>query len=541
MRHSVIGWKGDNFYFVWLIEWVQRSLLVLHQSPLSVPQLNYPEGWNLAYSEMAPAMVLMALPFSILGGPVLGYNVSLLFSFILSGLFVYLWVCRLTGKPAAAIVAGAIFAFCPFRMSHLLGHLQLMGTQWFPLYFMSLSALIEGSSRPRRDLALCVSSFGLIAFTSQYYLYMTLIITFVFVASLWLVSDRGLWHGRRTWRELGLVCAFSLPLLAISVLPYLSLAREEKLPWRPLEEVRRGSASPTDLLLPTERQLVWGAPLGKTLEPRWRVERTLYLGLVSMALAGVAVFSRRRTGSGDGRIQKAILMTAAAAFILALGTDLHWMGSPVRLPRVLQSLSPFSDGGVPLPGYLLFKYLPFYKGMRVWMRYGIFVSLFVSVLSGIGMAVFLEKLSGWKQRIAGLIMLALVLVDFYPAYRSLTVVRGRDVDFWLASRAGPGAVAQFPARQLGQPEQGFYTSIHGKPFLGGFFNGYRPLQFRRIFETLQPFPDDRSVALLRELGVRWVIVDSAQYPDFPNVERQIEALGLRRLENIKGEHVFAVP
>jgi len=51
-----------------------------------------------------------------------GDNFSILVSFILSGLGMYLWVRRLTGNTTASIIAGSIFAFAPYRMSHLLGH-----------------------------------------------------------------------------------------------------------------------------------------------------------------------------------------------------------------------------------------------------------------------------------------------------------------------------------------------------------------------------------------------------------------------------------
>src|SRR5690606_4174924 len=101
----------------------------LHQLPLTVSILNYPEGYHLAYTDASPLMILMALPFSLVGGSVLGYNLSMFVSFVLSGLGVYLWVRWLTHNHWAGILAGVLFAFVPYRMSHLYGHLNLMGTQ----------------------------------------------------------------------------------------------------------------------------------------------------------------------------------------------------------------------------------------------------------------------------------------------------------------------------------------------------------------------------------------------------------------------------
>jgi len=125
------------------VGWTQKALFELHRLPLSVPQLNYPEGWNLAYNEMTPVMVGMALPFTVWGGPILGYNSAMLLSFVLSGLGVYLWVRRLTRDQAAAFVAGVLFAFVPYRISHFCGHLNLAGTQWFPFYLMALHDCLQ--------------------------------------------------------------------------------------------------------------------------------------------------------------------------------------------------------------------------------------------------------------------------------------------------------------------------------------------------------------------------------------------------------------
>lgn len=130
MADMVYGAPGDNFYFVWLIGWIQKALFQLHTSPLSVPFLNYPEGWNLAYSDIAPSMVGLALPGSLIAGPTFGYNFAALLSFVLSGLGVYLWVHRLTKNTVASLIAGTIFAFAPYRSTKLVaGHFNLMGTQ----------------------------------------------------------------------------------------------------------------------------------------------------------------------------------------------------------------------------------------------------------------------------------------------------------------------------------------------------------------------------------------------------------------------------
>ena len=132
------------------------------------------------------------------------------------------------------------------------------------------------------------------------------------------------------------------------------------------------------------------------------------------------------------------------------------------------------------------------------MRYGAFVSLFVSVLAGIGSARLLERFRPRLATDAGVAILLLVLVDYYPGVQSLSTVSERSVDRWLASQAGQGAVVQFPFWQVTRPEQTYYALIHNRPFVGGFFAAFAPAQFQRIRPILRSFPDDQGVELLRE-------------------------------------------
>jgi len=84
----------------------------------------------------------------------------------------------------------------------------------------------------------------------------------------------------------------------------------------------------------------------------------------------------------------------------------------------------------------------------------------------------------------------------------------------------------------------YYTLVHNKPFVGGFFAAFSPPQFRRIQPILNSFPDTRSIEILRDLGVRWVIVDSTQYDHFEQIQGVIESLGLYPSGIIDGQSVY---
>jgi hypothetical protein len=531
---AMVGWQGDNYLYVWMIGWFQRALFELHASPLAVSILNYPQGYNLAYTDIPFTMVALALPFS----PALGYNLSIFASFVLSGIGVYLWVRRLTGSAAAGAIAGTLFAFAPYRLSQLMGHLNLLGTQWFPFYFLGLSEMIEAPGRFWKGIALAAVSLGLIGWTSQYYLYMTLLLTAVYVAG-YAVFARKEERQPSAWKRLGPFAAISVLLVLPSMLPYLALASQDPLV-HTLQEVRVWSASPTDFLLPSPQHAIWGQWIASHFDRSLAVENTLYPGAVGLVLSALALVKYRSAMSHRSTIIKVLALTTLAAFVLALGTDLHWLGQPVEVavPEFLQRWYPHAVTMLPLPGYLLFRFLPFYASMRVWMRYGIFVSLFISVLAGAGVAGLLRQLG--PRRLAGavpVILFLLVLLDLYPATQPLTPVDVRPVDAWLATQ-GSGAVAQFPYWEIKNSRLAYATLVDNKPLIGDPFGTFDTPQARRIQPALNSFPDVASVALLRELGVRWVIVDSTQYRDWGTTRAAIEALGLHFETALDGQYVY---
>ncbi len=99
-------------------------------------------------------------------------------------------------------------------------------------------------------------------------------------------------------------------------------------------------------------------------------------------------------------------------------------------------------------------------------------------------------------------------------------------------------MAQFPFIQAEDQDQIYNTLTHGKPFIGGFFSANQPEQYLRIRPVLSDFPSEEGAALLRELGVQWVLFDTRRYEDFTQVRRQVEDLGLVYRATVGNEAVF---
>jgi hypothetical protein len=533
-RTSVAGFPGDNLYYLWLLDWYHRSLVHLRW-PLDVPTLNAPAGWNLAYNEVNFALAL-GLPGFLFGGAALAYNVRFWLSFVLSGIFTAIWVWRLTRRMTPSAVAGLIFAFTPYRMSHAFGHLDLLGTEWLPLYFLCLTELLRGGSR-RWAIGAAVS-LAAFACTTEYYLYMSVLLSLPLTLLMLRLRPETLFD-RRVWTNVAVGAAIAAPLVLAIIWPYLHLARQGLIVLHTLQNVSGWSASPSDFLLPTPVHWLVGDWVNGHFDRHLWIESTVNVGVVPLALAIAGWWSARRGHDDTRLIARTCFFAAVVAFVLALGTDLHWLGRRVGVPVPI-FLRRFTGGDalvpVLLPGYLLFKYLPFYAGMRVWMRWGIYVNLFLAILAGLGF----DRLTRGRSRpfaaAAFAIVCVLVLAEFAQKPYPLTAVEGRPVDTWLETQRDRGTLIQLPADELSDGPHIFYTMFHGHPYVGAAFSPFPTPQFIRIEPSLRTFPSPGSMETMKSLGVRWVVIDLARYP--PSIRDEAIGLGLVPMTELSGQLVM---
>ena len=533
---------GDGSYFIWLVGWYQKALFQLKISPFFAPYLNYPQGWNLATTDITPAMVAIAMPGSLLFGPTWGYNFSMLLSFILSGWAMYLWVKHLTGDPIAGLVAGTIFAFLPYRMAHfLVGHLNLLGTQWFPFYFWGLFDLLKQEKFSWKPILMAGIAAGLIGLTSPYYIYMTALITAVFLLGFIIFKGYQRLKQAVFWKSLLAFGVLAALLVGLSMLPYLDLSAQNGLTTRSVEYMNRYSASPTDFFIPSIKQFLWGNWIDATFNPDVFHESTLYIGAVAFALAVIAWFKRRQLRSPE--LLGIALLVAAAGFILALGMQFHWLGKQVvSLPRILQPLLHRTDmPTIYFPAYYLYRYLPFFSKMRVMMRFGLFTLIFTSLTAGLGAYVLTKSASLRVRTWVGIALLVMVFIDFYPGVlKGFSSTQARPVDTWLAAQPNTGALAQFPFDEESSQAQVYYTLFHQKPFLGGDFSSNATEQYERIRPVMDTFPSRESLALLRQLGVTYVMVDSVRFPNFTAVDQDLRSFGLSLLHISGAQYVYGL-
>ena len=180
----------------------------------------YPK--TLGYSEHLLGIAVFTAPLQWLtANPLLVYNLAFLASYALAGVGMYLLVRSLTGRRDAAFVAGAAFAFGPFRDGQI-AHLQMLMSGWMPIALWALHRYF--ASGRRWALGAFVVTFLIQGLSNGYFLYF-------FSVPVALVLGHGLWKTclprGRVLAELAVAGLLMFAVLAPVGLMYHGLSREQ--------------------------------------------------------------------------------------------------------------------------------------------------------------------------------------------------------------------------------------------------------------------------------------------------------------------------
>jgi hypothetical protein len=531
--HIIGPFYGDNLEYVWKIWWVKHAVVDLRQSPLVQPDIFYPYGYPLAYGEITPIHTYLGLPLTVMLGPVATYNVFILASFVLSGLFTFLFVRHGTGSSPAGIIAGIIFTFCPYRMARIAGNLPLVDTHWLPLCLLFVERF--ASRRRWADAACAGLSFAAITLSSWYYM-----AALGLLLPIYLLARVRRWrdHGRRSWMLGGLAFALVASVSVVPFLvPYLTVQQTGEATV-PLEQAAFWSASLTDYLTPNPRHVLWGDWVQEHLTffiGGLPYEFLLGWGLVSTILA---LYGWRRGGTREWGwwIVVALLLSlgpvvtlfgrtvtfAAPAGLARLANGaLDWLGrhSLVHEPYTLASAGRVA---IPLPALLLRWFVPGLAGMRSWGRFAIFATFGIAVLGGIGVSSFLQDememraarpavLRRWG--VTGLLA-GLVFFEFYTGPQQLIQPGPRPVDDWLAAQPERVTIIQLPLAVALSGPQMYYTIHHGQRIASGY-GTYLPILFEESYPELEEIASDEALDTMATWGgegIDLMLIDEGDMP-----------------------------
>jgi hypothetical protein len=343
---DIAGDLGDPVLNCWIMNWTGGQVLAALSGNFNALHLYWhgnifhPEPLTIAYSEHLTPQMLQILPIlALTDNVVLGYNLLFLSTFLLSGLGMFLLVRDLTGRPAAAFVAGLAYAFAPYRLSQL-SHLQVLSSQWMPFAIWGFwrcfqsyghggtedTGGAEGTAPPEgrnlhheeneanevpafpslssrgwlersraRPLALGTAALAIQGLSCGYYL--VFFPPFVAAWSLYEMARRKLLRNWRLWRALAAAAIAAAIVSWPFVSPYLELRRQGTLGERTYREVVLFSADTWAF----GTAPIFSRVLGPFLRALPEGEGYGFPGLAIAALALVGVASGVRRGMARAR------------------------------------------------------------------------------------------------------------------------------------------------------------------------------------------------------------------------------------------------
>ncbi|WP_203717740.1 hypothetical protein [Asanoa siamensis] len=513
LRHptrTIPGDTGDPTMQAWQMAWSGHAL---RTDPTNLWHANafHPESTSFAFTDTllgyAPAGLIGSGPVAAL----LRYNIVYVLVFALAFIGAYALVRQLGAGRIAGAVAGAAFAYAPWRLAQV-GHLQVLSTGGIALALAMLArghgwSLRHGyrpsHARPGWAVAgWCVAAWQVsLGFGIGVPFGYALALVGVVAVIAWLRHRPPV--SRRLLRADGIGLGVFLAAAAFMARPYLQVAEQFPYVRRSWSDLQWSSPPLRGFFSSPNTSVVWGdLHAGVRASLGHRGETSLLPGYTLYALAALGLVVSIWT------LRQRLLLAAGviASIVLAMGTQ--------------------GPGGGRYT-YGLVYVLPGFDGIRTPGRLVVWTTLLLGILAA-GAVTALARRATLRPASLAVALLPL-----------LVVAEGINTTGHPTVPTRPAALATAPAPLLVLPTG---ATIDGVPMLWetdrfpAMVNGaaaFTPPRQNAIREATLRFPDADSVALLRESGVRSVVVVRAQVvgtPYEPTLDGRVDGLPLRRVD-----------
>ena len=458
--------NGDGKLSIWNVAWVARTL---PSDPLHVFDANifYPHRGTLAYSENNLGAGALAVPvYWATHNPYAALNAAMLLAFILSATGMFYLVRHLTGDRRASAVSAIGFAFCPYVFAHT-AHIQLLMTAGLPFTLLAFHRMADKPGAGR-GAALGAALAAQAIFCGYYGVFVCLMAGFAIAV---VAITRALWRNRRYWLAVAAAAAVAVLLVTPVFLPYLTVKQEGFR--RELKAAIEFSANWSDYFASSSYAHAWML----SYLPPW--SDVLFPGGVTLlfGLSGVWILARDRRRE-----------------LLALYGGL----------TLLAFLASFGPKGLLYSA--LYNALPMFAWLRAPARFGLIVSFGLSVLAGIAISAWLQRLKRPTVATVALVLVAAgeLAVPLYmpevppvePVYRTLATLP-----------RGPVIEMPFFYPQVGLFQHTKYmlaSTAHWMPLVNGY-SDYIPPDFYEHVMLLAPFPSRDAFKILEPNRVRYAV------------------------------------
>src|SRR5215207_3068969 len=484
---------GDPLAQAWQIAWGGHALQ--HQ-PFEYWQANmyYPLENSLAFSDALVGYAPIGLIAEGFTAAIVRYDVLFIFAYALAFVGAYLLARELGARPAAAVVAGAAYAYAPWRLEQD-RHLHVISSGGIPL---ALFLLVLGYRRGRWPPVLA----GWLVAAWQLALGFTLGLMLAYLLAVLAVILIPDWRRERPARPVVLatsagVAAF-LAIAVLMALPYQQVRDDHPESERTPAEVASFSSGPSQFAAAPQANLFWG-PVTADIRDQLGAfsEQTLFPGILAPLLAAVGLFSRvspfgprLRVGVGLG--------------VIALA----WLSLGFRVP----------GDGFPYPYRLVYDWAPGWDAVRTPGRLNTLISLGLALLAAAGAhRVLSGKWSGTEfgfrrplETALAFALPAIVLLEGcgFEVAKNDTLLAGPPLG---TVPMPPKGLVDATSPRVHLPmnlnESRFLVwSTNGFPKIVNGSGSFTPRQFEQLEREMAGFPTPPLLSKLSSIGVKTVVV-----------------------------------
>ncbi|WP_433267024.1 hypothetical protein ACQPZF_00345 [Actinosynnema sp. CS-041913] len=501
-KSVVAGDLGDPLLQTWELAWHRRFLT--EGGDFWTTNMFFPSEDNFAFSDS----LLGYFPLALFGdgqyAAVLRYNVAFVIAFTLAFAGAYFLARQLGGNWQAAALAGAVFAWAPWRLPHS-SHLNILSSGGIALALYALARghgySFRSGARPEPARPGWVVAGWLFAAWQITIGFATGIPFFylmagVGVVTLVVVLRRRAEFGRRVVIANGVGGAIFVAVTLLMAIPYLQVVERYGFT-RAWKEIVELSAPPAGLVTVWDMSWLWNGSIfdhaaNVPMPAPW--EKVLFPGLALVVLAVLGLF----VSVWSKRLRTWLAVAAVVVTVLALGAG-------------------FFDGAVTYRP--LWEFLPGWNSMRAPGRLIMWTVLLLSLLA-----------------VGALTRLGLLLAERFPARRRLVaaallvpavfaLLEGLPVrEYPQVPGIPPGLKTVF--EQVREPMvivpmdtfsefRYLLWSTEGWPTMANGNSGNFPLPYVELFEVTRNFPSSHTIDVLDKHGIRAVVVMKATVADTP--------------------------
>jgi len=523
---SMVPEPTDPLLNVWRMQWNAHAFLGGWNSLTNIFNTNifYPFPLTLAYSEHFLGITAQALPFLLItDNHLVGMNLSVLVTFVLSGYAMYLLVSDWTRNRWAGLVAGLLFAYSPHRFGQI-NHLELLVTQWLPFALLTLHWTL--TRRGWRYPALFVIFFNLQALSNFHFTF-NLALACGLLALVYALARRIDWRWG-LWLAAGLSVLITLLInwpIWSNYLRFSDVMGAIRTPG----EVRVYSAALTDYLTTLPHNLLYGWTFGRWQPAGHQFQPLMPVGVIGflLALTSLSALFIHPPKKNSGTATQNSPLSPLASY--ALPTTLFFL--LLTLLGLLLSFGlndeALGSGLAPILKYSpypwLYKNVTIFQGIRVPGRFGILAVLGLTGLAGWGVAqlsnikkVRTSSFAPFLVLIGSIILTALIILEYWSVpLRGPEFLAGSEIppvyQWLLTETPADTVVLELPFADSSEFLYEYYSSHHWRRLANGG-TGFTPPIYRNMRQWFSTFPDARSMDVIQQIGIDLVVLHPDSYP-----------------------------